>query len=174
MAQSVAESNSIEVMSDATVFGLYQDKLLGILAGDWRVTLRSKRVVIATGAHEVPLLFENNDLPGIMLASAARRLVGLYGIRPGANAVVATNTELGYQTALELLDAGVSVAAIVDANLESPKPGLSATVSARGIRVLQGHRLVKATGRGQVKGVLVAPVDGALQGRPERIPCDLV
>ena len=174
MAQSVAESDSIEVMSDATVFGLYQDKLLSILAGDWRVTLRAKRVVIATGAHEVPLIFENNDLPGIMLASAARRLVGLYGIRPGANAVVATNTELGYQTALELLDAGVSVAAIVDANLESPQPGLSATVSARGIRALQGHRLVKATGRGQVKGVLVAPVDGALQGRPERIPCDLV
>ena len=174
MAQSVAESDSIEVMSDATVFGLYQDKLLSILAADWRVTLRAKRVVIATGAHEVPLIFENNDLPGIMLASAARRLVGLYGIRPGANAVVATNTELGYQTALELLDAGVNVAAIVDANLESPQPGLSATVSARGIRALQGHRLVKATGRGQVKGVLVAPVDGALQGRPERIPCDLV
>ena len=174
MAQSVAESDSIEVMSNATVFGLYQDKLLGILAGDWRITLRAKRLVIATGAHEIPLLFENNDLPNILLASAARRLVGLYGIRPGANAVVATNTELGYQTALELLDAGVNVAAVIDTNVESLRPDLSAAVSARGTRVLQGHRVDKATGRSQVKGVLVAPVDGAPRGRAERIPCDLV
>ena len=174
MAQSVANLDAIEVISNATVFGLYQDNLLGILAGDWRITLRAKRVVIATGAHEVPLLFENNDLPGIMLASAARRLVGLYGIRPGSNAVVATETDQGYQTALELLDAGVNVAAVVDAEEEGARPGLSAAVSARGIRVLQGRRVVKATGRGRVKGVLVAPVDGVQPGRTERISCDLL
>ena len=174
MAESVAKSDSIEVMSNATVFGIYQDNLLGILAGDWRITLRAKRVVIATGTHEVPLLFENNDLPGIMLASAARRLVGLYGIRPGANAVVATETGQGYQTALELLDAGVNVAAVVDAEAEGARPELSAAVSARGIRVLHGRRVVKATGRGRVKGVLVALVDGVQPGRTERIPCDLL
>ncbi|MCH8801740.1 MAG: (2Fe-2S)-binding protein [Chloroflexi bacterium] len=174
MAQSVAKSDSIEVMNNATVFGLYQDNLLAILAGDWRITLRAKRVVIATGAHEVPLLFENNDLPGIMLASAARRLIGLYGIRLGSNAVVATETDQGYQTALELLDAGVNVAAVVDAAVEGVRPGLSASLSARGIRVLQGHRVVKATGRGRVKGVMVASVDGALPVRTEKIPCDLL
>ena len=174
LSQSVAESDSIEVMSNATVFGLYQDNLLGILAGDWRITLRAKRVVVATGAHEVPLLFENNDLPGIMLASAARRLVGLYGIRPGANAVVATSTDQGYVTALELLDAGVKVAVVVDVEAEGARPGLSAAVTARGIRVLQGSRVVKATGRGRIKGVLVASMDGVQPGRTERIPCDLL
>jgi len=174
MAQSVAKSDSIEVMSNATVFGLYQDNLLGILAGDWRITLRAKRVVIATGAHEVPLLFENNDLPGIMLASATRRLVGLYGIRPGANAVVATNTDQGYKAALELLDAGVNVAAVVDSEAEGARADLSAAVSARGIRVLEGSRVVKATGRSRVKGVLVIPVDGAQPSRTERISCDLL
>ena len=174
MAESVADSDSIEVMSNATVFGLYQDNLLGILAGDWRITLRAKCVVVATGAHEIPLLFQNNDLPGIMLASAARRLVGLYGIRPGANAVVATNTDQGYQTALELLDAGVNVAAVVDAEPEGARPGLSTAVSARGTRVLQGRSVVKATGRSRVKGVLVASVDGVQPGRTERIPCDLL
>ena len=174
MALSVAKSDGIEVMSNATVFGLYQDNLLGILAEDWRITLRAKRVVIATGAHEVPLLFEDNDLPGIMLVSAARRLLGLYGIRPGANAVIATNTDQGYQTALELLDAGVDVAAVIDAEAEGARPGLSAAVSARGTRVLQGRRVVKATGRGRVKGVLVTTANGDQPGQTERISCDLL
>ena len=174
MAESIARSDYIEVISDSTVFGLYQDNFLGILAGDWRITLRAKRVVIATGCHEVPLLFQNNDLPGIMLASAARRLTGLYGIRPGANAVVATETDQGYQTALELLDAGVRVAAVVDASAEGARPDLSAAISSRGTRILHGHRVVKATGRGRVKGVLVAPVNGAQPGRTERIACDLL
>ena len=76
MAASVAQASNIEVMSNATVFGFYQDNLLGILNEDALVRLRAGKVVLATGSYETPVLFEDNDLPGIMLASAARRLVG--------------------------------------------------------------------------------------------------
>ena len=116
MAWQVAQAPNIETLSNATVFGLYQDNLLAVLTDDGLVRLRARQVVLATGAQESPLLFENNDLPGIMLASAARRLMALYGVRPGRNAVVATETPEGYETALQLLDAGVSVAAVVDAS----------------------------------------------------------
>ena len=172
LAEQVAQSPNIETLSNATVFGLYQDNLLAVLTGDGLVRLRARQVVLATGAQESPLLFENNDLPGIMLTSAARRLVALYGVSPGRDAVVATETLEGYETALELLDAGVRVAAVVDAS-PSPTGDAAEKVRQRGVTVLTGHRVVKASGRGRVKAVHVAPVDGP-NSSVRRIRCDLL
>ena len=72
--------------------------------------------MIATGAFDQPLVFRNNDRPGIMFADAAQRLMRLYGVKPGSRAVIATANRFGYEAALDLLDAGVAVAAIVDLN----------------------------------------------------------
>ena len=115
LAEATAQSRNIEVMNNTTAFGLYQDRLLAVLTDEGVVRLRAGRVVLATGVQETPLLFDNNDLPGVMLASAALRLTSLYGVRPGRRALVVTDTDEGYQAALELLDAGVEVAAVVDA-----------------------------------------------------------
>ena len=78
----------------------------------WRV--RAKQVVLATGAIERPLVFADNDRPGIMLASAVSRLSPPLGVRPGSGAVVFTNNDSAYRTALDLHAAGVAVAAVVD------------------------------------------------------------
>ena len=172
LAEQVAQSPNIQTLSDATVFGLYQDNLLAVLTADGLVRLRASQVVLATGVQESPLLFENNDLPGIMLASAARRLVALYGVRPGQQAVVATETPQGYETALELLDSGVRVAAVVDSS-QTPSGEAADAVRARGVTVLTGHRVVKAVGRGRVKAAAVAPVDGS-GVQSTRIRCDLI
>ena len=171
LAEAATQSSNIEVLNSATVFGLYQDNLLAILTDDGVVRLRATHVVLATGAQETPLLFENNDLPGVMLSTAARRLVSLYGIRPGRQAIVATETGEGYQAALDLLDAGVRVAAIVDAS-ETPANEAAAVVLERGVTVLSGHRVVKAVGRGRVSGALVARVGDSSSTR--RFRCDLL
>ena len=173
MANSVSHSPNVEVLNDATVFGLYQDKLVAVLTGEGVVRVRAKQVVLATGTQETPLLFENNDLPGIMLSSAARRLIALYGIRPGSRAVIATETESGYEAALELLEAGVQVAAVVDSSGTAPG-GAAAAVRERGVSVLQGYQVFKAVGRGRLKAALVAPVDGSWTGPVRRIRCDLI
>ena len=171
LAEQVAQSPNIETLSNATAFGLYQDNLLAVLTGAGLVRLRARQVVLATGAQESPLLFENNDLPGIMLASAARRLMALYGVRPGREAVVATETPEGYETALELLDAGVRVAAVVDAS-ESRSGEVAEAVRQRGVTVLTGHRVVRAVGRGRVKAAIVSPNGNPNAAR--RIRCDLL
>ena len=172
LAQQVAHSPSIETLTEATVFGLYQDNLLAILTGNGLVRLRAKHVVLATGAQESPLLFENNDLPGIMLSSAVRRLVALYGVRPGQRVVVATETPEGYKTALQLLEAGIGVAAVVDASTAAESDAAD-EVRARGVSVLAGHRVVKAVGRGRVKAALIAPVNGP-SSQTTRVDCDLL
>ena len=173
LVERVGQSPNIETLNNATAFGLYQDNLLAVLTADGLVRLRAKQVILTTGAQESPLLFENNDLPGIMLASAARRLLTLYGVRPGRQAVVATETPDGYETALELLDAGVNVAAVVDASATAASDAADA-VRGRGVTILTGHRVVKAVGRGRVKAVLVAPDGDTSSSGPRRIRCDLL
>ena len=78
----------------------------------WRV--RAKEVVLATGAQERPLVFANNDRPGVMLASAVSAFMNRYGVQPGTRAVVFTNNDSAYRTALRLVTAGIEVAAVVD------------------------------------------------------------
>ena len=72
--------------------------------------MRAKQVVLATGAHERPLVFPDNDRPGIMLADAARGFLARYGVKPGARAVIATAHDSAYRAALELAEAGVEIA----------------------------------------------------------------
>ena len=71
-------------------------------------------MVLATGAHERPVVFADNDRPGIMLASAARTYVNRYAVRPGARAVVFTTNDSGLSAARDLADADVEVVEIVD------------------------------------------------------------
>ncbi len=138
----------------------------------WRV--RAKQVVIATGAHERPLVFGNNDLPGIMLAGAVSTYIRRYAVLPGHNAVVFTNNEAGYDAALALKSAGASVQ-VVDARAQ-PTGSLSQKAKAQGISVLAGHVVIEARGGQRVSGVVVQAIDGQdqLSGTTRELACDLV
>ncbi len=176
LASEVKEAPNIEILSGATAFAHYQDNLLTILHGNELVKLRAKGVVLATGSYEVPIQFENNDLPGIMLATAAQRLIHLYGLKPGNTAVVATVNDQGYQAAVDLLDAGVDVAALVDAR-PTFSHGLEAAASliARSVPLLTGHVVSRAIGKKKVKAVVVARQGiGSPDGADRQISCDLV
>ncbi len=138
----------------------------------WKI--RARQVVLATGAHERPLAFRNNDRPGIMLAGAARQYVNRYAVRPGESAVVATNNDSAYAAAIDLSDCGMQVR-IVD--VRGRPPAAMAAAERRSIEVLTGHAVVAAHGRARVRGVTVAPLDAAksgYSGTPRRLPCDLV
>jgi len=90
LARRVAAAPGIRVLSEATCNGWFADNWLAVIRGNRLYKLRAKAVVIATGSLEQPAVFRNNDLPGIMLGSAAQRLIHLYGVRPGRRAVVLT------------------------------------------------------------------------------------
>ena len=102
------------------VFGLYEGNLLGIVhrtpdsTVPQRLTqLRTERIVVATGAHEIPLLFENNDIPGVMLSSGALRLIGLHSVKPGDRAVILGNQESAEPIAEALESAGIEIVSVV-------------------------------------------------------------
>ena len=142
----------------------------------WKV--RAAQVVLATGAIERPLVFSNNDLPGVMLASAVSTYIRRYAVLPGAQAVVFTNNGQAYDAAMALHAAGAKVQ-VVDARA-SPDGDLHAQARRAGIAVRAGQVVTQARGRGlmssAVSSVWVQGIDvnGALHGAAELLPCDLL
>ena len=136
--------------------------------------IRAAQVVLATGAHERPLVFENNDRPGIIMAAAARSYLNRYGVQVGQQIVVATTNDSAYALVEDLLAAGTTVAAVVDARQE---PSVRATeVSARGVRVLTGSVIANTAAHadGTLASVTVSGLDadGALSGSVETLQAD--
>jgi len=139
----------------------------------WRV--RAAQVVLATGAHERPLVFCNNDRPGVMLASAISTYVNRYAVKPAGSALIFTNNDSAYATALHLHQAGVNVVAVVDAR-RAPDGELSRLVQDSGIEIMRGSVVTDVAGRKQVSGAKVISLspDGKVQGAPKDIRCDLI
>jgi sarcosine oxidase subunit alpha len=140
----------------------------------WKV--RAKQVVLATGAHERPLVFADNDRPGILLADAARSYVNRYGVQPGRRAVVLTNNDSAYAAALDLAAAGVEIAAIIDLRPEV-SGALPTEARQRGLNILTNSAVVATAGAKRIAAVEVMSLstDGAtVTGAPRRIDCDLL
>ncbi len=174
----------VTVLPNTTAFGLYEGNLVLLaerLISDspdaagaergarvWRVV--PKQIVLATGAHERPLLFANNDRPGVMLSSAISTYVNRYAVAPGSRAVLFTNNDSAYRTALDLADAGLPVAAIADVrgDLDGDLP---AEARAQGIPIHAGAVVRRAHGRGRVAAAELCSLDGAPLGTVE---CDLL
>ncbi|MEC5406482.1 sarcosine oxidase subunit alpha family protein [Paraburkholderia sp. MPAMCS5] len=181
------DCENVTILTRATAFG-YQDHNLvtvtqrltdhlplmqrkGTRELLWKI--RARHVVLATGAHERPIVFGNNDLPGVMLASAVSSYIHRYAVLPGRNAVVFANNDAGYRSALDLRAAGAHVS-IID-----PRPENSGTLAraARnaGIKILNNTAIVAAQGKTKVKSVDVSHFsNGALDGKTRNITCDLV
>ncbi len=136
----------------------------------WRI--RAKRIITATGALERPLAFAGNDLPGVMLASAVRDYVTLYGVATGERTVVVTNNDDAYRTAITLKQAGLEVPVILDA-----RPQASGTLPeqarALGIRVETGKGIASVKGYKSVKAVQICAQDGTGEVL-ETLACDCV
>jgi sarcosine oxidase subunit alpha len=120
--------------------------------------VRARRVVLATGAIEQPLIFANNDRPGVMLASAALNFWRRHGIAPGRQVVVATNNDSAYAVTSELRLAGINIVALVDSR-ESPPEVLRREIEGLGIS-MQTHALpVDTQGFGALKRVSIGALD---------------
>jgi sarcosine oxidase subunit alpha len=173
---ALASTAELTVLSGASCEGLFADHWLAIVQGRRLYKLRSGRVVLATGALEQPAVFRNNDLPGIMFGSAAQKLLKLYGVRPGDRAVVLTTNEHGYGVALDLADAGVEIAAVLDMRATPADDPLRRAVIARKLRVEAGATVCEALGRQHVRAVRVCRMrqKGEFESPFDTIACDLL
>ena len=149
----------VHVLPRTTAFGRYDDGFVLALErrtdhlaaarpdarGSGSGASGPQQIVIATGAHERPIVFDDNDRPGIMLAGAARTYLNRYGVLVGARAVVFTTNDSAYLAAIELADAGVEIAALVDARAKVSSRW-AARLTHRGIAVHCGHVVTGTAG----------------------------
>ncbi len=155
LAGQVSAEPGIEVLTDAVVLGRYDGNWLAVLErrgmvggaeAERLVKARAKTLVVAPGLIERPYVFAGNDLPGVMLSTAVRRLINLYAVKPGERAVVLAANADGDAAVADLKRVGVEVARVEDARL--------------------GGDVIAASGRGRLRSVQVT--DGS------RISCDLL
>ena len=138
--------------------------------------VRAKRVVLAAGAHERPLVYSNNDVPGNMLAGAVSTYVNRYGVAPGSQLVLSTNNDYAYRVVLDWLDAGQEVVAVADAR-SNPRGAWVEEARARGVRVLTGSAVVEARGSKRVSGARICAIDlknHKVTSSGELVECDLI
>ncbi|MDX3928522.1 MAG: sarcosine oxidase subunit alpha family protein [Shinella sp.] len=179
---------SVRVLSRTTAFGAYDSEVFGLVerfqdhllvpeAGKPRQRywlVRTGRAILATGAIERPLVFAGNDVPGVMLASAARAYLNRHAVLAGERVVVATNNDSAYTAAVDLAKAGAKVTLC---DLRPYIPGdLSLRALGAGIDLRLGHSVLKAEGGKQVRGARVAAVDanGRVSGTASVVACDLI
>ncbi|MEV0698056.1 2Fe-2S iron-sulfur cluster-binding protein [Saccharopolyspora sp. NPDC050389] len=129
--------------------------------------IRALKVVVAAGAHERPIVFEDNDRPGIMLASAARDYLHRYGVLAGREVVVFTSDDSAYSAAIDLADAGANVT-ILDARDDLPLEW-ETRARERGVGVSASTAVIGAEGEEHVSAVIARNAEGDV-----RIPADLL
>ena len=188
--EELSTMDEVRLLPRSTVFGYYDHNFLAIVerrtdhlppaerSGPrermWRV--RAKEVVLTAGAIERPLVFPNNDRPGVMQASAISVYINKYGVKPGSRVVVFANNDTAYQAAIDMLDADITVRAVVDVRSD-PQGDLVSRARERGIEVINGHVVTDVEGEKRVTGVEISPLDPSgsrVQPGSRRLRCDLV
>jgi len=175
-------SNKCKILLNTTVIGYY-DRGYHFIAAVNRIQnivyeIKAKKIIFATGAQENMLVFEGNDLPGIYGAGGVQTLMNVYGIKPGRKGLIVGAGNVGLILAYQLKQAGVDVAAIIEA---MPKIGgymvHAAKVRRCGVPIYTKHSIKKAYGDGKVEGAVIAELDekwNYIEGSEREIECDFI
>jgi len=179
MLDRVLHSSTIEVLPATVAAAYYADHWIALAEPTRLTKMRARAVVLATGVIEQPAVFRNNDLPGIMLASGALRLLTRYRIAPGRRVVIVAGNWEAYAACLELHAHGVQVAAIIDLRAHHGGGETVASCAALGVRILteRAPLAARAGADGSVTALEIAPLDalGHVDAASrERIDCDCV
>ncbi|MFZ6050302.1 FAD-dependent oxidoreductase, partial [Pseudomonas sp. CR3202] len=170
---------NIQVLKEATCNAWFTENYLPVIQGRRMYKVRAKQCIVSAGSFDQPVVFRNNDLPGVMLASAAQRLMKLYAVKPGKRAVVLTGNDDGYLAALDLAEQGVQVAALVDMRQQPADATLQTAVERQGIPCHLGSTVYEALhekGMRHVSGVDIRRItaQGQVGDRGLQLSCDLL
>lgn len=178
LLNAVAHHDRIRLYTETLAAAYYADHWIPLVDKNRLTKMRAKAVIMANGAYEQPAVFRNNDLPGVMLASAAQRLIYRYAVKPMNRAVVLTANSDGYRAALDLAQQGVEVKAIVDLRQTYTTNPITQALQTRGIPIFASHCVYEAKSNPASDGVssaVICSIDA--NGKPQAefkqaIACD--
>jgi len=176
--ENVESNKLIDVKTDTTVLAIYSDGVITYEEGKCYRRMTAEKTIIAAGASEKMLLFENNDLPGVYGAGAVQTLMNEHLIVPGNNVLMVGAGNIGLIVSYQLMQAGVKVKGIIDA---APKIGgylvHASKVRRLGIPILTSHTIKKALGDEYVEGAIISELDEkwkSIPGTDKKLDVDIV
>jgi sarcosine oxidase subunit alpha len=178
LTDRIKEHNNIKVLTEATAQGYYEDGILTVSQNNKVIKIKSKKLIIATGASEKMLSFKNNDLPGVYGAGAVQTLMNLYGILPGEKIVMVGAGNIGLIVTYQLLQAGVKVEAVIEA---SDKIGgylvHASKIRRAGVPIYTNHSIKRAIGDRSVEAAEIVKLDNnwnEIKGTEKIIKADTI
>lgn len=176
LVEEVNAHPSIEVWCGAAALGIYEDGIVTVFHENRHKKIRPGRIIIATGAAEKFLAFPGNDLPGIYGAGAVQTLMNVAGVKPAQRVLMVGAGNIGLIVSYQLMQAGVEVAAVVEA---APNIGgflvHASKIRRAGVPILTGYTVKEARGNGVLESVTICRLDENFQqipGTDREIPCD--
>ena len=136
--------------------------------------IRAKKVITATGSLERPMIFNNNDRPGILLSSAIKKYVDFYGVACGTSNVLFTNNDSAYETALSLFKKGIQIKAIIDIR-ENATSKIIDEVESHSIKIYKSYTIVDTEGYKKINKISIMQLskDGqSVVGSKINLDCD--
>ena len=174
----INENKLIDVKKDTTVLSIYHDGVITFEEGKKYDRITADKTIIATGASEKMLPFPNNDLPGVYGAGAVQTLMNQYGIVPGKKVLMIGAGNIGLIVSYQLMQAGVEVAAIIDA---APQIGgfmvHASKVRRMGVPIITSASIKEAIGEHFVEGAVIGKLDDQwnfIPGSEQKLDVDII
>jgi sarcosine oxidase subunit alpha len=155
LVNKIKQQANITLYEQTYAAGYYADHFIPLITPTGMIKLRAKSVLVASGAFEQPPVFRNNDLPGIMLGSAAQRFVYRYAVSPFENGLIFTANDYGYRVANDLLARGVKIHTLVDLR-PHVDASLANPLKAHGVKIFTGYCVYEAEPKAKKFGVAAA------------------
>ena len=179
LAQRLAEIPNVRIFTHTAVVGAYNNNLITAIQvggesdhfAERYLEIRAASVVVATGCIERPLLFENNERPGVMQIGCVHRLAHTYGILAGTQAVFSIGHDLGLEAAVDLFDHGLKILGVADIREDGQDTGLIAKLQERNIPYMSGWVATEAHGKTTIDKVSLSTNQGTLN---KEFACDLL
>ena len=178
LVKQLEEMPNVEIRTNAMVLGRYEDGALTVEENEDFKVIYPKKSIFATGASEKMLMFANNDLPGVFGAGAVQTLMNVYGVLPAKRVLMIGAGNIGLIVSYQLMQAGVEVAAILDAG---PRIGgylvHAAKIRRAGVPIMTRHSIKEALGTDKVTGAVIVQFDDKWQpipGTEQTVECDAI
>ena len=181
LVAQVSELESVKALTNTSAVGYYPKENTMLLMGPNNTTLKvkAKKYLVATGAYEKGLVFENNDLPGVYGAGGVQTLLNVYGIKPGNRGLMLGTGNVALIVAYHLLQAGIEVAGVFAPSFRRVRGYFvhAAKIQRHGIPIVTRHTIVKALGKDRVEGAIVTKLSEnyePIPGSERKIDCDFI
>jgi len=176
----LAEANDlgVKVMLSSTVLGVYENREITVMTASQVNHVKASSIIIATGASENMLPFKGWTLPGVIGAGAAQTMMNLHGVRPGKRVLMIGSGNVGLVVGYQIMQAGCTLAAVVDASPTIGGYGVHAAKIARtGLPFYTSHTIKEAHGSDRVEAATIVEVDKSwnpVPGSEKRIEIDTI